>query len=674
VAARRALAAVRAGFAVAVGLVALSAPARAQTPASAATAAPAAALPVGSAPAPALPGPSVALPGPEPGRVVTPVPAVTSALSVEGLLGAATGGSSPPSALAAPSPSVFDYALGAPGRSGGVSFDGLDPARAALLLDGRPFDDLITGAPRFDLLPLGALGAVRVSDGRLGHPVSVEATARTFRIGRPVTELRYLAGQSGVQVVSGTHAQTRRPPASLRGGSPDARLTLAGHVMSRNGRGTLAGATLRHTDVLARALLTRPGLALDVGVLYTDRTDGARRGVVPGTAESVFSLTATVLEPTATRRTLRTEGWVTSRFRLFVVQPTTVTTSIVTERLLYRSDTADTLRVHARRASVRIAQPLGGLLVRLDAVADDDPHGGADALGDPGARLRFHAAVRDSIALGAALVTAEGGAHVVGSSAFPSAAGRIEGGSLFAAARFGGAVPGRVEEAGLAGVVAATADGKAEHVLVTEAGGMVALGSWRLGLRAFGNSRWNARLLLARDSSTFAYETAPSVLGAAGLTVSVGFRETTARGVYGRIATTGLAPLRPDASALHRREADALPRLRADVRVGSRATGIGGVLDLDLAVVGRAWTAFRGRVVEPVTGLLALPDPGAGLGAVLPARGTLGAEATATFSRRATVFLQIDHALGEVLGAAVVQGEPLPIRVVRFGVFWALLD
>jgi hypothetical protein len=98
------------------------------------------------------------------------------------------------------------------------------------------------------------------------------------------------------------------------------------------------------------------------------------------------------------------------------------------------------------------------------------------------------------------------------------------------------------------------------------------------------------------------------------------------------------------------------------------------VLDLDLAVVVRSWSSFRGRVVEPRTGLLALPDPATAFGAVLPARGTLGAEATATFSRRATVFLQIDHALGQVVGAAVVQGEPLPIRVVRFGVFWALLD
>ncbi|HEX8385121.1 MAG TPA: hypothetical protein VF576_03000, partial [Rubricoccaceae bacterium] len=169
--ARRALAALRSGLTLAVGLAALGAPASAQAPDSTATPAvsSAAPAPAGSAPAAALPRPSVALPGAEPGRPVTPVPAVTPVLSVEALLGTAPG-------LQA---STFDYALGAPGRSGGVSFDGLDPARAALLLDGRPFDDLVSGAPRFDLLPLGVLGPVRLSDGRLGQPLSVEATART---------------------------------------------------------------------------------------------------------------------------------------------------------------------------------------------------------------------------------------------------------------------------------------------------------------------------------------------------------------------------------------------------------------------------------------------------------------------------------------------------------------
>ena len=647
----------------AAALVALAAPAGAQATGSPAAPPAAAVRPAASE----TDAPPLVV---ESGRAVTPVPAVTSALALEALLTAA------PAARAAPTHAAFDYALGAPGRSGGLSFDGLDPARAALGLDGRSFDDLITGAPRFDLLPFAALDPLRLSDGRFGHVVSAEATTRTFRLGRPVTELRYLAGQSGVQVVSGTHAQTRLPPALLRGGSRNARLTLAGHVMSRNGRGTLVGATLRHTDVLARALLTRPGagLTLDAGVLYTDRTDGARRGVVAGSAASLFDLAATVREPTATRRTVRTEGWATAQRRFIYAQPLSVTLSGLSERLVYRSDAADTLRVHARRVAFRLTQPLGrSLLVRLDALADAYPRLTAGPLGSPGARLRFHASVRDSIAFGASRVTLEGGAHLVGQTPSASLSGRAERGRTFLGARYGGTVPGQVEASGLAGVVGEAAEGQAEHVATVEAGAAVGTRHVRLGFRAFGTSRWNARLLVARGSA-FAYETAPSSLGAAGATVTGSVREATTRGLYGHLAGTAHVALRPSASDLHRREADALPRLRADVRLGARATGVGGVLDLDLAVVGRAWTAFRSRVVEPRTGLLALPDPTTEFGAVLPARGTLGAEATAVFSRRATLFLQIDHALGEIVGAAVVQGEPLPIRVVRFGVFWALLD
>ncbi len=657
----------------AVALVALSAEAEAQT-ADSTAAVTAVTVTTAGVPAAAvrpMDGETTErLPATEPGRAATPVPAVTSALTPEALIGYSSG--------VPATHSAFDYALGAPGRSAGLSFDGLDPARAALELDGRAFDDLITGAPRFDLLPLGALAPVRISNGRVGQPVSAEAATRTFRLGRPVTELRYLAGQSGVQAVSGTHAQTRLPPAFLRGDSRDARLTLAGHVMSRNSRGTLTGATLRHTDVLARALLTRPGegggRTLDAGVLYTDRTDGARRGVASGAASSIFDLNAIVREPTATRRTIRTEGWATARIPFLIDQPVTVTLSGISERLVYRSDAADTLRVHARRAAIGVSQPLGrGLLVRLDALADAYPSATSGPLGSPGTRLRLHAALQDSITLGAVQATIEGGAHVVGSTPFSSVSGRVERGRMFVGARFGGAVPGAVEASGLAGAVGAAAEGGAERVATAEAGAAGGIGVWQLGFRAFGTGRSHARLLVARDTA-FAYETALSLLGAAGATLTVAVREATLRGLYGTLATTAHVPLRASASELHRREADALPRLRADVRIGARAAGIGGVLDLDLAVVGRAWTAFRSRVVEPRTGLLALPDPATEFGALLPARGTLGAEATAVFSRRATVFLQIDHALGEVVGAAVVQGEPLPIRVVRFGVFWALLD
>ena len=160
-----------------------------------------------------------------------------------------------------------------------------------------------------------------------------------------------------------------------------------------------------------------------------------------------------------------------------------------------------------------------------------------------------------------------------------------------------------------------------------------------------------------------------------GVAVGGGWREAARRGLYVRGEGTVRAVL--DRSGLRARLDAALPRAWAALRVGARAEGVGdGVLDLDLAAVAHTWTAFRSRRVEPATGLLALPDPGGPLGIRVPAQATLGLEATATFSARASVFLRYENALAgrATAGALVTQGEPLPGHVLRFGVFWALVN
>src|SRR5690606_33285230 len=84
----------------------------------------------------------------EPGRPVTPVPALTPALDPADLLGSV--------------PGAFVYHLGAPGWPHGLSLNGRAPEAHALTLDGRPYDDLFTGRPREDLLPLEVLDRLRL--------------------------------------------------------------------------------------------------------------------------------------------------------------------------------------------------------------------------------------------------------------------------------------------------------------------------------------------------------------------------------------------------------------------------------------------------------------------------------------------------------------------------------
>ena len=610
--------------------------------------------------------------GAAPGRAATPVPAVTAALDVQALLAERAG--------LRDGPAAFAYAVGAPGRVAGVSLDGLAPDAPALTLDGRPVDDLLTGAPRFDLVPLGVSGPVRWGDGALGRAASAHAGLRAFRLGVPVTELRYLGGGSGTRHASGTHAQTRRPPAVLRGGSGLSRVTLTGHAANRASDGVFGGARLRHTDALGRVLVTRPGVAVEAGVLYTDRTEGARAGVVSRTADpaALFSLDGVeVREAGATRRALRAEGWLRARVPL-AAEPVEVGVSGALRRRVYVSAARDTLRAHGRRLAAFAEQPLavGRHRLRLRADVVVDPALGPDApLVAAAGRTGLHAVLSDSVRIGGAVATGAVGGHRVGGEVWPSAAARVAAGPVSAGVRYGGRARSRLAEAGIPGRVIPAPDAT-ERTLAADAGLTVSAGPWRLALRAFGDATTGGQHLTGRGDSLVVAVVAEGVVRRGGLAAEVGWRESARRGVYARVGGTAQRVSDPAGDVRQRLDA-ALPRAWGTARVGVRAEDVGsGVLDLDLAAVATGWTAFRSRSVEPATGALVLPEPGGPLGVGVPAQVVVGAEATATFSARTSLFLRYDNALAGRLtdGAFVTQGEPLPPALLRFGVFWALLN
>ena len=669
--------------ALAVLALVLAPAAWAQTPDSVSVGAPADSVTVLAPPADSLapgravlPSRAVAAPfGPTSGRALTPAPATTASLSLDDLVAGQAGQLGRPPRAA---PAAFVYALSAPGRSGGASLDGQAPDAPALTLDGRSFDDPFTGVPRLDLLPLSAVGAVTQGDGMRGRSSSLATGVRDFRLGVPVTEIRYTGLQNGVRHASGTHAQTRRPPAFLRGGSDDSRLTVTFHAASRAADAPQAGGQLRHADALGRLLLTRPGLAAEAGVIYADQTEGARAGLVSTTSsvDGVFEFaTAQPRDPSATRRTLRTEGWTRLRVPIGAV-PTEAGASVVSHRLRYVSG-GDSLRAHGTRLTAFAEQPLRAgphrLAVRADAVYDLAPTAGGFA--GAGARLGTHVTLTDSLRLGPAGLALAAGAHAVGGGVWPSASARVTTGAFSLGARLGGRAASRLETQGFAAVAGVLQDATA-RTAAADAALDLGAGDWRLGLRAFASADRDRREVAAVSDTTFSVQVLSSLVQG-GMAATVGWRETARRGLYLRLGATARAAADASADDLRQRVDDSLPRAWGRARLGLRAEGVGdGVLDLDLAAVGLAWTPFRSRLVEPSTGVLALPLPGAPLGAELPARGTLGLEATATFSARASLFVRYDHALGDRLydGAIVTQGEPLAPHVLRFGVFWALLN
>ncbi len=642
--------------------VVVSGPVAAQTDSTAVPVAPdsLAALPV--APPAGPPVAPFALAG---GRALGPVPATTAALDLGMGL--------------ADVPGAFGYAAGAPGHTAGTALDGLGPEAPGLALDGRPLHDLVTGAPRIDLLPLALLAPLVATDGAWGRALGVAASTRDLRLAVPVTELRYLGGQDGIQHVSGSHSQTRLPPAFLRGGSRESRLTVTGHAASRSADAPLDGGDLAHTDAGARLLLTRPGLAVETGVLYADRTVGARTGVIPTAGQPLAAIfnanTATVLNPSATRRTLRTEGWLRARVPLFD-SPTEAGLALATQRLVFAPGLgADTVRVHAARWAGFVEQPVPAgahaVRIRVDVTGEPSPGPVGGAPGG-GTRVGAHAVVSDSVRVGVLAVALAAGAHAVGGDVWPSASVRVASGAAFLGVRLGGRERSRLAEVGLPGRV--LVGGGLEQTLAADAGATATRGDWRATVRAFASGTEGETVALAVGDSLAQLATALDPVLRVGGTLGVGWREATERGLYAR--AHGTTQVLSGGGALGDRLDAALPRAWGDARLGVRADDVGdGVLDLDLAVRLRAWTDLRSRRIEPTTGLLLLADASGDLGPLLPARALVGLDATATFQTRASLFVRYDHALGErAYGAVVTQGEPLAPHVLRFGVFWALLD
>ncbi len=95
-------------------------------------------------------------------------------------------------ALLASLPGVYNYGFGTPGWPGAPGPSGLDPSLVGLSLDGLPFEDLITGRPRYDLLPYGLIDNIRTDSRATDRVFGVRAVTGAFEPGVPLTDIRDL--------------------------------------------------------------------------------------------------------------------------------------------------------------------------------------------------------------------------------------------------------------------------------------------------------------------------------------------------------------------------------------------------------------------------------------------------------------------------------------------------
>ncbi|MGI9173854.1 MAG: putative porin [Rhodothermales bacterium] len=600
--------------------------------------------------------------------------------------------------LLADIPSSFVYRFGSPGWPDAWSPYGLNPQRVALILNGRPFADPVTGRPRYDLLPLAFMERPRVEAGHYGAPVAVGTEVRPYVAPQPLTELRYLAGAT-IQSVDAIHVQERRRSLFGRPGV----LNVLAAYSGRGADGEYAergfGTSLKKVrQTYGRLRYEQAAWSVEISNLHNRRKVGAFGGVEPVIGpnipfESIYSrVSAPLRDAEARRQTLRNDLALTVRTRLVPGLDAPLTTSAYWTAQTFRYlASADTLETKTNRYGFLVQQSvtLGahGITVQLEGWQDHLR--ATNALAAP---RRYdhalHASVRDTARWRGTRLALEGGVHSEPGRFFPAASARLEQqlGPLrfFASGAYAGQPVSPVERYGYGDYVAAASAMPDGRIAWAEAGTSVRGGPFDLALSAFAHRTSEALDLYVQSGEAdslgaLSYPVTDTVQALvssvpherAGLTAQGGWRRNAQRGFYLTAQATLNRFLNPDVSPEHTRVANSLPELFGQARFGARYAPFRGDLDFDLYVLTRFWTATRSRTLHPQTGLLALPPIDA---RVFGPSNTLDVYFETRF-RDASVFLAFENALSGttlVPGNLIVPVYPLPRRRFRFGVFWPI--
>lgn len=614
-------------------------------------------------PGPAPRRPIIALRGPRRGAGLTGVPPRQPVHTTPALL--------------APVPGAFVYDLAVTGAPAGVALGLTPPHRLALTLDGRPADDLFTGRPALERLPADILAPLHADPLRRGAPAGLAADSRAFGADVPITELRYRAGPDGHQLVSATHAQTRRPAFVQRLGGDAARMTSVFHISGHGADGESPNAGVNGFQLIARTGVALPGLAAGITQRHLRRTERTWGGVDPQ-APNYFVRTAPVVDPLAQRTVVQNDLSLDIQIPLLTEAPLAASAYWTVASL--RHDGGIPTSARGDRVGIVLEQPLtlGAHRVRLAADAHLGRIWWSTALPDDALAPELHLTATDSVAFAGVHVVLQGGFHAAGGESFPS--GRLEAARSFgalhvaAAAFASGARLAPAERFGWGELTPSEAVG-AERSLGASFAIATRLGPATAALTAEVRRDTDPRLLVMDTATDARFISASGALERALLTARLAFREDEPRGPYGHVWAAAQRVVSDDGSSLLRREAEALPEAWGHARIGWRFAALfDGETDLDLFARGRAWSAFRSRVPHRPTGLMALPAPDA---PTVGASGALDLVAQAALGRgRATVFVSYENALAGVAypGTFVVPVYPLATPALRIGIFWVLAN
>lgn len=577
----------------------------------------------------------------------------------------------------------FVYAFGTPGWPDAWSPFGYRPEQIGLVFQQLPFDDLVTGRPRYDLLPLAFLDPIRVGYTRYGHPVGVLTSLRPYDSPRPLTEIRYWTGADGLQSIEALHAQNRViAPFGAKGV-----LGVIGGYGGRASDGEFPGSELRRERRLTgRMRFARPNWTLEITDLYNRQRVGAHGGV----EEPIFQrLGASVINPDARRQTIRNDLSGTLRARVLGMRsPATFTAFWTAQSLLYdrgeSNNGTDTVLVAADRFGIRVAQDWrfgrhrAGIQIAGWRDAWDPEI--ADTTSSKQTSQQFHATIRDSVNLGRAALILGGGLHQDGGHFYPSALVQLSRplgyGRVFVSGEMTGQQVSGAERFGYGPLLTAIDDLDAGPVFQLEAGAALVGRVFDASATFFASQTSNALDVFAAGGDTARVFITNEPVRRLGVALDLGWRRNAERGFYATVQPTYLHITNDDTVGAHVPISESLPTFFGRGRFGARYLLFRGDLDLDIYLDGRFWTEMRSRTLHPPTGLLVLPADDAreirpsGLVNVVIQAGV----------RTATFFIAWDNVLASSTGGGLYEGVllvpdyPFPERRFRFGVYWPIQD
>lgn len=580
-------------------------------------------------------------------------------------------------------PGSFVYAFGTPGWPDAWSPYGYRPEHVGLEFQQLPFDDLVTGRPRYDLLPLAFLEPIRVGPTWYGAPLGVLTSLRPYDSPRPLTEIRYWTGANGLQSIEAQHAQNRVvSPFGAQGV-----LSVFGGYGGRASDGEYPGSRLRRERRLTgRIRFARPGWTLEILDLYNRQRVGAHGGV----EEPIFQRAgASVINQGARRQTIRNDLSGTLRGRVLgIVPPATLTAFWTYQSLLYDKDASsagtDTILVRASRLGLRALQEWqvgrhqGSIQIAGWQEAWNPET--ADSIDGSQTSQQFHATIRDAVDLGSSALILEGGMHLDAGRLFPSALARLNmplgPGRVFVSGRMAGQPVSGVERFGFGRVLRGIEDPDTGPVLHAEAGVAFAGPTLDYSLRLFAGQTSNALDLFAADEDTAQVFVTSEPVRRFGAVLDLGWRRQSERGFYATIQPTYLHLQNDETAGGHVPISESLPSFFGNGRFGARYLLFRGDLDLDVYLEGRFWSEMRSRTLHPSTGLLILPESDS---RVIEPSGILNFVIQAGV-RTATFFIAWDNVLASSTGGGLYEGVllvpdyPFPERRFRFGVYWPIQD